>query len=69
MGKIYQDATAGIQAIQVNREIYTERDEEAGTTLSQTLHSQAETVTRKYSMSDTASTSKIKEMFDDIEEQ
>lgn len=66
--KCSADATAGMHAIQVNKEIYTNRDEEAGTALSQTLQSQVETVTRKGSMSDTASTSKIKEMFDDIEE-
>jgi hypothetical protein len=58
--KIYQEQMGGIQAIQVKKEVYTQRDEEAGTTLSQT---QAET---KYSM-DTASSSKAKEAMENLE--
>jgi len=52
----------GIQAIQVNKEIYTKRDEETGTTLS-AMESQVE---RKYSM-ETASSSKLKEVIEDLE--
>jgi len=52
----------GVQAIQVNKEIYTKRDEETGTTLSP-MESQVE---RKYSM-ETASSSKLKEVMEDLE--
>lgn len=51
-----------MQAIQVNKEIYTKRDEEAGTTLSP-IQSRVETA--KYS-SDTGSTSKMKEVMEDF---
>lgn len=52
----------GIQAIQVNKEVYTKRDEEAATTLSQM---QSQTETGKYSM-DTGSTSKMKSAVEDL---
>lgn len=62
---VHQEQMGGIQTIQVNKEIYTKRDEETGTTLTPSMQSQVE---RKYSM-ETASSSKLKEVIEDLEVQ
>lgn len=56
------DTTKGMQAIQVNKEVYTKRDEETGITMA-SIQSQ---LPRKAS-TETSSTSKIKELFDDAD--
>lgn len=56
------DHLGGLQSIQVDKEIYTKRDEESGTVLSP---AQTQVETGKYSM-DTASTSKMQEAAEDL---